>query len=902
MPTIPTALQKFKLIAWGAKNTLLQGASRGSGMSESQHVGFFRPSGGLEDIALNTRWDGTQFAQEVARRVAVLSLLNIRRGSIVAILHNGSAHFFADLFAVWRLGAAAACLDSTLTDEELRLIIEVAKPVALLVDRRSVADVASIPVIELDTAPTPSFSAPAVAAVPQDPALVLFTSGTTAEPKGVVLSFRALWARLSANIDAIGTVNLARTLVTLPTHFGHGLIGNALTPLMAGGDIVLHPPGLFLSQNLSRVIDEHRITFMSSVPALWRAATRGNPPAGSTLARVHVGSSPLSAKLWSDIAHWTRAEVVNCYGLTETANWVAGASSHSEGIADGLLGIPWGCTVAVLDGDGTIRKSGEGELLVKSPAVMSGYLARPDLTKMGLSNGWLHTGDRGRVDDRGWIWFSGRMKDQINRAGFKIEPAEIDLLLERHPAVAEACVFGIPDPISGEAVVAAVRLAEGASASPPGLKSWCLQHLRREAVPERFYIVDAIQRTPVGKVSRDAVRRSFIHSVCETNNQQGEIAGATFAASNDATSGAVVVSSVHKIVERAWAAVLGDSALELSWEAGGGDSISTLRLLFYLEQDLGARLPLDMMNAGTKLDELTAAIEKIRVAQTPLPPPRVSDQRSVVFFLPPAQGDLPVLARFRATLANEIRFVVTRYPSWREMIRKGGSFDTMVEAAFAQIRAQSDSDIYFLAGYSFGGIVAYEVARRLAQSGGRIGFLGLIDAQGSGNRAPRRAENLLTKSVRRLKRTLAQPTHAIRVLPRRLIASLASLSAYRSLIAIGKLTMALSPKMAFEWNWHLTAHVRMKALRRWTIKPLDVSATLFRSEEDLDPLGYGWSAQCPRLTVVTIPGTHLSLFEPPNREVLCTKFLQMVEAASNEVHNDNLTQHSSREPVSALLR
>jgi thioesterase domain-containing protein len=135
-----------------------------------------------------------------------------------------------------------------------------------------------------------------------------------------------------------------------------------------------------------------------------------------------------------------------------------------------------------------------------------------------------------------------------------------------------------------------------------------------------------------------------------------------------------------------------------------------------------------------------------------------------------------------------------------------------------------------------------------------------------------------------------------------LIASLASLSAYRSLIAIGKLTMALSPKMAFEWNWHLTAHVRMKALRRWTIKPLDVSATLFRSEEDLDPLGYGWSAQCPRLTVVTIPGTHLSLFEPPNREVLCTKFLQMVEAASNEVHNDNLTQHSSREPVSALLR
>src|SRR2546425_378095 len=118
------------------------------------------------------------------------------------------------------------CLDSTLTNEELLLIIGVAKPDALLVHWRSVANVASIPVFELHTAPSSDISFSAVAANPDDPALVLFTSDTTAEAKGGVLSFRALWARLSSSIDAIGIANLARSLVTLPTHFGHGLIRN----------------------------------------------------------------------------------------------------------------------------------------------------------------------------------------------------------------------------------------------------------------------------------------------------------------------------------------------------------------------------------------------------------------------------------------------------------------------------------------------------------------------------------------------------------------------------------------------------------------------------------------------------------------------------------------------------
>src|SRR5271166_3060373 len=837
----------------------------------------FSPSGCIEDITLNIRWDAIEFAQEVTRRAAVLSDLNIRPGSIVAILRNGGAHFFADLFAIWRLGAAAACLDSTLTDEELRLIIGVAKPDALLVDRPPVADVGSIPVLQLNTAPSSEVSTPPVAAAPDDRALVLFTSGTTGEPKGVVLSFRALWARLSSNVAAIGKGNLARTLVTLPTHFGHGLIGNALTPLMAGGDIVLHPPGLSLAQNLGRLIDEHGITFMSSVPALWRAAIRGNPPVGFSLARVHVGSSPLPAKLWSDIVDWSRAEVVNCYGLTETANWIAGASSRNEGIAEGLLGKPWGCAVALLGGDGMVRTSGDGEILVKSPAVMSGYLARPDLTEMILSDGWLRTGDRGQVDDRGWIWFAGRIKDQINRAGFKVQPTEIDALLERHPAVAEACVFGIPDPMSGEAIAAAIRPSEGATVNPRSLQSWCLKHLRREAVPEHWFIVDAIPRTTVGKVSRDAVRSKLIRTGCETNNGPGQLAPvnstATIATGAEATMHAAGDGSIRGAVERAWSAVLGEStlAMNLTWEAAGGDSVNTLRLWFHLEEELGVRLPLDLINPNADLDELTISIHKALTPSQLIH--HTSRQCRVVFFLPPAEGDLPTLAQFRAAFANKVHFVVIHYPPWHEMIGKGGGFDTMVDAALAQICEQSDHDTYCLAGYSFGGIVAHEVARRLVESGGRIGFLGLIDAR-FGGRPPHPHEEPLAKTLRRAMRIIAEPQHKLKALPRRLIAALSSISAFRSLVAIGQLAKALPPKIAFELNWHLTAHVRMKTLRRWRPQPHDVSAVLFRSDEEWTPSDYGWGALCRQLAVITVTGSHLSLFNPPNRDVLCVKFLE----------------------------
>src|SRR5262249_4151213 len=160
-------------------------------------------------------------------------------------------------------------------------------------------------------------------------------------------------------------------------------------------------------------------------------------------------------------------------------------------------------------------------------------------------------------------------KEQIDRAGFKIQPAEIDALLERHPAIAEACAFGIPDPASGESVAAPVRFSNGTSASPKSLQSWCLRYLRPEAVPERWYIGDSIPRTAVGKVRRDLVRNTLIGSITKTDNDQ-EKTTVTVTADTQAKMDLDVAGSIHKIVARAWAAVLGNSTINLPWAAGGG--------------------------------------------------------------------------------------------------------------------------------------------------------------------------------------------------------------------------------------------------------------------------------------------------------------------------------------------
>ena len=620
--------------------------------------------GGIEDLALGLSWDAASLGSEILRRAAVLSQMGIGHGSVVAIAHGGTARFFADLFAIWNVGATAACLDPSLTPRELRTVIDFAKSAVVLVDGVASVDHLPVPIVDLGSEYPKKVSDVSLPVHPDEAALVLFTSGTTGAPKGVVLSFRALQERINANIAAIGTAALARALVSLPTHFGHGLIGNSLTPLLAGGHIVLHPIGLPMANDLGRIIDQHNITFMSSVPTFWSmAVTRSPRPASNSLVRVHVGSAPFRAALWSEVVAWSGAEVVNCYGTTETANWIAGASSRADGIADGLIGEMWGGSAAVIDEGGSIQDTGAGEIIIRSPSMMAGYLDRPDLTTAAFYQGWYRTGDRGLIDERGRLWLTGRIKDEINRAGAKVQPAEIDALLESNPAVAEACVFGISDPIGGEAVAAAVRPKAGASVSPQNLRAWCLERVRRDAVPERWFIVSEIPRNARGKVSRHAVRRMLVKDTV-VDDRKSDLAAP---AGNEARSPTAVVQTVTTAVERAWTEILGRNAYigNMPLIESGGDFLDALRMWLLIEKILGERFSMDVLGSDPKPSQLATALEEqLRVLSG-----RASSARApLVYLMTPAGGDLPMMARFRAQFKDHIRFVVIEYPGWRQII------------------------------------------------------------------------------------------------------------------------------------------------------------------------------------------------------------------------------------------
>ncbi len=454
--------------------------------------------GGIHDVDGDDYWSAAELRAGIASRRRWLQQSGVGPGERVLIAHGGTAGFFVDLLASWSLSACAACINTSVTASELDNV-------------RAFTD----PKIVLDTAPskTDAIDEWHVIEVPtDDPALILFTSGTTGDPKGVVHSFGSIAARLRHNCLHIPFETLLNTLCVLPTHFGHGLIGNCLTPLFAGGELILAPGGgVQRAAGLAALLDKHQVRFMSSVPSFWKMVLKLSPPPESgSLRQVSVGSAPVSADLIAEISAWAGTpDVRNMYGITETANWAAGSSAMERDPEDGLVGTMWGGDAAVLDA-GEIKSVGAGEILLQPASLMTEYYRRPDLTEAVMHRGWYRTGDLGTIDAAGLIRITGRLKNEINRAGMKVSPEEIDMLLERHNQVLEACAFGLPDEIAGELVAVAVQLEPGAAATDKELREFCLQYIRRECVPERWFFLEEIPKTDRGKLNRDRVRTACL--------------------------------------------------------------------------------------------------------------------------------------------------------------------------------------------------------------------------------------------------------------------------------------------------------------------------------------------------------------------------------------------------------
>ncbi|MBL8593109.1 MAG: long-chain fatty acid--CoA ligase, partial [Devosia sp.] len=347
-------------------------------------TGMLPAGAALVDVRAGTTLDAEGIRERVKDRAAELSRFGVVPGARAVVAETDPLGYLVAIFACWEIGLIAVAVNPGLRPDECENVVQTTGASLWIGPQRANQVMAGT------TEPSPLRL--------DDPSLILMTSGTTGRPKGIVHSVRSLFARASLNIAEIGPQVLRETLCVLPVFFGHGLIGNVLTPLLAGGRVHLWPsPALNELMGLADYLDAHRISFMSSVPSFWKLALRVSGRPQPVLERVHVGSAPLSIEHWRAIAEWCGTRrVFNMFGMTETANWIGGGSLDEAEARDGYVGRLWGGSVAIAAGAG-----GRGEVLVQSPSMMLGYWQRPDLDEAAFADGWFRTGDIGELDGHG---------------------------------------------------------------------------------------------------------------------------------------------------------------------------------------------------------------------------------------------------------------------------------------------------------------------------------------------------------------------------------------------------------------------------------------------------------------------------------------------------------------------
>jgi len=481
--------------------------------------------GNLVEPLTGRHWDRQIIAREILRRVAHYYDRGMRPQDRIFLLYGNRLEFFVDLMAVWTLGGCAIPVDARLTPFEVETLARAARPkFAICCDSLENSMALALAELKIDVLSTEAVGHSTSSVLPlgnalllDSDALVLFTSGTTGQPKGVVHTHRSLRARWMGLRQSLDMSKFSRTLCLLPTHFGHGLICNCLFPWLSGRDLFIVPPfRTELVMQLGTLLDEHEITFMSSVPTVWRMALKiAKPPRKQHLERVFCGSAPLTAFLWKEIQRWTGADdVCNAYGITETGSWVAGTTVPNLVPEDGLIGVGWGSVIKILATSSPEHPPsmasecapGEsGFVWLNTPALMKGYLGRDDLTNLVVSQGWFMTGDIGSLDERGYLYLRGREREEINKGGTKIYPGDIDAVVERFEGTVDVCTFAFEEPLYGQNVGLAVVLRDACDENVRALYDWLAHHIAKHQMPARWYLLEEMPRSSRGKINRSQV-------------------------------------------------------------------------------------------------------------------------------------------------------------------------------------------------------------------------------------------------------------------------------------------------------------------------------------------------------------------------------------------------------------
>ncbi|HXM57446.1 MAG TPA: acyl--CoA ligase [Candidatus Dormibacteraeota bacterium] len=483
-----------------------------------------------DDLALvvpgGIRLSYRQLREEVWRGAEALAARGVRRSDRVALVYPNSAEAIV-LFLAAATAGTAAPLNPGYKVDEFRFYLEDTGARVLLVPpgqgaaaRQALPDGAEVVEAAFDEQGVLCFPNGAGAGSPEvdapagdDVALVLHTSGTTSRPKMVPLRHRNLAASVSNIIPSYELTAEDVSLCVMPLFHVHGLVASTLSTFGAGGTVVVPPR--FSPFEFWGLVHELRVTWYSAVPTIHQMlagrSARPRPDGADTLRFARSCSSALSPELMARLEELLGVPVLEAYGMTEASHQMASNPLPPDVRRPGSVGRGTGVEVAVLDEHGTPLPAGAaGEVVVRGPNVMDGYEANPTANAEAFVDGWFRTGDEGVLDAGGYLTLRGRIKELINRGGEKIAPREIDEVLKRHPAVAEAVAFGVPHPSWGEEVAAAVVLS--GEVEKRELTDFCRQYLADFKVPRQLFFVTEIPRTATGKIQRRHVAAEFAPS------------------------------------------------------------------------------------------------------------------------------------------------------------------------------------------------------------------------------------------------------------------------------------------------------------------------------------------------------------------------------------------------------
>ncbi len=458
-------------------------------------------------------WRGIDLLVGAARLAGEIRQRSESR-TVGLLLPTGGAFPMAAL-AVWMAGRAVVPLNYLLKRDELQFVIENCETDLVLSAGPLLGHLGYEPrapsLVKLDELDLKGFPEPfwPAQASEGDLAVLLYTSGTSGRPKGVMLTHGNISANIRQCVEFAGFSARDIVLGVLPQFHSFGFTVLTMLPLTIGARCVY--TARFVPSRIIRALREHRPTALVAIPSMFSALLSvkdGGPADFVSLRFVVSGGEPLPQAVASVFQERFGVRINEGYGLTETGpvtNWSLPEDFAKGSVGRALPGVEQ--RIIDLEAGRALPPGGEGEIRMRGPNIMRGYYKLSEETADAFDEeGFFRTGDIGRLDERGRLFITGRLKEMLIVGGENVFPREIEESLDRHPSVHASAVIGVRDEVRGELPWAWVEMKEGWVFDEPALRSWCREHLAGYKVPREIRVIESLPRNGMGKIQRRSLR------------------------------------------------------------------------------------------------------------------------------------------------------------------------------------------------------------------------------------------------------------------------------------------------------------------------------------------------------------------------------------------------------------